>query len=59
MALLCPYRKIKTVERKPCYNCDGEKGETTITTEHFATCAEYACVAWDCGVCTLVENGRR
>jgi hypothetical protein len=57
MALLCPFRKIKTVETKPCYNYDGEKGEITTTTEHFGACTEYACAAWDCGVCTLIENG--
>lgn len=59
MARFCPYRKITTAETKPCYNADGERGTTTTTTESFAICDEGACVAWDFGVCTLVEDGRK
>ena len=59
MARLCPYRKITTTETKPRYNEDGERGEISTTTEHFCICEESGCVAWDCGVCTFVEDGRK
>ena len=52
----CPFRKIIITKTKPLYNCDGERGSESETTEYFAECDGAACVAWDCGACMKLEE---